>query len=89
MKESHYAVAVNVSGSHDELFSITCRDLLRSPHWVAVTEYPYVIRDSRNPQYKPYMVLGSFGNETEARKFKTVIEAAYIANGYQQEYINA
>lgn len=83
-----YTVAVNtVPGK----FSITCRDLTRSTHWHTVSNpgNPQVVHDTRNPNFKPYTIIAEFSNETEARKFKAVVEAAYLSTGYTQEYINA
>lgn len=81
-----YAVGLN---TQDRKFSMTCRDLDKSPHWKMLDGIPKVIRDSRNPEFKPYTVLGEFNTESEARKFKAVVEAAYVATGYEQDYINA
>lgn len=82
-----YTVALNTGLRN---FSITCRDLTRSSHWREGTELtPRVVYDSRNPEFKPYTVIGQFVTESEARKFKAVIEAAYVSSGYSQEYIKA
>ena len=82
-----YTVALNTG---IRKFSITCRDLARSPHWhESINPTPQIVYDTRNPEYKPYTVIGQFSTETEARKFKAVIEAAYVASGFSQEYIKA
>ena len=84
-----YSVAVNTDKGR---FSITCRDFDRSQHWHKVSREgnPALYHDTRHTQYyKPYTVLGEFETESLARKFKAVIEAAYIANGYTPEFINA
>lgn len=83
-----YTVAINTG---IRKFSVTCRDLNRSTHWHTVSNpgNPKVVHDTRNPEYKPYTIVAEFSTETEARKFKAVVEAAYLSTGYQQEYINA
>ena len=81
-----YAVAVN---TNERKFSLTCRDLAKSPHWYQTMSKPHVIHDTRNPEQKLFTVMAEFATETEARKFKAVVEAAYISNGYTQEFINA
>lgn len=82
-----YTVAINTGVRK---FSITCRDLDRSTHWhQTINPTPQVVYDTRNPEYKPYTVIGQFPTETEARKFKAVVEAAYLSTGYEQEFINA
>ena len=59
-------------------FGITCRDLSKNPHWVVEDSYIY---DSRATVKKRFKVLREFKNETGARKFASVIEAAFISAG--------
>lgn len=78
-----YIVAVNTDTK--TRYSMTVRDLERSPHWKAVEGN--MIRDSRASEYKPFTVLAEFMSESAARKFASVIEAAYAQAGIERETV--
>ena len=87
-----YTVALNVNDATGS-FSITVRDMERSPHWLQtlapVHETVRIVqwRDTREEVRKYFTPLAQFATETAARKFAAVIEAAYAAAGYQREYV--
>jgi hypothetical protein len=82
-----YIVAINIDHWY-RIYSLTCRDLKRSPHWatqsgdIAQTDVVWTIRDTRESEVKLFTVLFRSASETEARKFATVVEAGYELAGY-------
>lgn len=78
-----YIVAINVD-HYNRKFSVTCRDPQRSPHWKSTGGDTWTVRDTRELEMKHFTVLFTSNFETEARKFKAVLEAGYIANGYEE-----
>lgn len=81
-----YIVAINVD-HYNRKFAITCRDPQRSPHWKPQGGDTWTIRDTREVEQKIFTVIYSSNLETEARKFKAVIEAGYIANGFVEDLV--
>lgn len=88
-----YTVALNTEQT-SKTFSMTVRDFEKSPHWKCVNEYassegwnPVIYRDTRENDIKPFAVMAHFDSETEARKFSSVMEAAYLAAGWARETV--
>ena len=81
-----YTVAINRK-PYSQLYSVTVRDLARSPHWVFMDEACTHIRDTRELHIKAFTVLVVCDTETEARKFAATIEAAYSLVGWTKETV--
>lgn len=78
-----YIVAINVD-HYNRKFSVTCRDPQRSLHWKNQGGDTWTVRDTREVEQKIFTVIYTSNFESEARKFKAVLEAGYIANGYEE-----
>lgn len=79
-----YTVAINIDHTK-KTFALTVRDVTRSQHWKMIDER--TMRDTRESVVKPFTVLMCKNTETEARKFATVIEAAYELMGFTREMV--
>ncbi len=67
-------------------FGITCRSLEKNPHWIVDNGYIY---DSRATVKKRFKILKEFKNETGARKFASVIEAAFVSAGDTKDEVKS
>ena len=79
-----YTVAININLAN-KTFAITTRDLDRSPHWKPINDTQ--IRDTGETEIKPFTVLMATEKETAAREFAACIKAAYIAQGFEKEFV--
>ena len=81
-----YTVAININ-HYNRTYSLTCRDLKRSPHWQSQGGDVWSIRDTRETEVKLFTVLYTSNLEAIARKFATVVEAGYELAGYTREMV--